>query len=110
MGLLFYVASVNAHVSTQGPDAAAGGSPPLQDLWQIQEDNTLISHKQNIQVIWLTEVTAVLTVSIHVDFQGCQSWHNIILSFCIFQVKSGVTLLLHTVADEPAGGKNTDYA
>lgn len=52
-----------------------------------------------------TEDIAVLTVRIHVDFQCCQSRHNIIFSFCVFKVKSSVTLLLHTVADEPANVK-----
>lgn len=52
-----------------------------------------------------TEVIAALTVRAHVDFQGCQSRHNIIFSLCVFKVKSGVALLLHAVADEPANEK-----
>ena len=106
-GSSFYVASVNAHFSTQGPDTAAGGSPLLHDLWQIQKIyNTLVSeYSSNLFELYRGYSVSVLTVRIHVDFQGCQSWHNIILSFCIFKVKSGVTLLLHAVADEPAGGK-----
>lgn len=103
----------NARFSTRGPYAARGRSALLQDLRQTLKDTTFaFSHKQNIcfmEVILAgistadkAEVTAVLTVRIHIDVQGCQSGHNVILPFCVFKGISSVSLLLHTVADKPA--------
>lgn len=48
---------------------------------------------------------SVLTVRVHVEFQVRQSGDDVIFSVCVSEVKSSVTLLVHTVADEPAKEK-----
>lgn len=64
-------------------------------------------HTTSLEAICVsfTELKDVLTFRIHTDFKVCESRHNIIFAFCIFEVKSRVTLLLQTVADEPANEK-----
>lgn len=70
--------------------------------------NDPAKHRTSLETICVrfTEVTSLLTFRFHIDFQCCQPWHNIIFAFCIFKVKSSVTFLLHTVADEPTNERS----